>query len=762
MAEVRKGNETELFYYADGKKVPLAVSPEYVAVRVAGEEEAATRALTRLTDSISTRAGRGRVLELPEYQLVVVEVPGGATRGPGASAELDQVRSMLESSEDVTPGPTVFRTPSSPRQEAVIPAGEVLVKFKPTTAPEAQRKVLERQGVEVKKADYPEPGAFLLAARPGLETVEVANRLYESGLFEYAQPNFVRLMPRVAGVDVTGEGATAPADGMGLEAMMLGLEGPSAPRVARGQPTGVPVGPFLTPTDPNLSSQWALQKIRALDAFDISMGSSGISVAVIDEGVNVAHEDLACKLPGYDAVTQTDNQEPQPGDGHGTSCAGIVAAKANNGRGGVGVAPKCLVLPVRIARGLPNGGWFTTDAMIADGIRKAVDRGADVLSNSWGGGAPSSAITSAFRYAQTNGRGGRGCAIAVASSNDDVRGVSYPANLSPSIPGLLAVGASNQWDQRKSRTSRDGETWWGSNYGPELDVVAPGVKIFTTDISGSAGYSGNNYVPDFNGTSSATPHVAGLMALILSVDPDLRSWEVEDIIKLTADELGAAGRDEEFGFGRINCRRALEAAKRIWFTVQVTPEFLGTGRECFIRANCRIFNPGISSVRLDQMMLHSQGPDGREIDRFQYVATPGGVMTPRSGNELLLNNILLRANGNATSWSYRWSLSWAYMFWRPSSPLFARGGVAPDLSESNGRKVPLAIVAHGSGEMPRAGRGTVLTGRTTSMEGEPQGTMTGPGDLSAMSVEASSTPGMATGDTVTIDRQSKSITIVIR
>ena len=755
MAEVREGHGSELFYYADGKRIPLTVSPEYVAVRATGDEKA-TRALTRLTESLRTRAGRGsRVLELPEYQLMVVEVPGGGTRGAGGSEELEQVRSLVESSKEVSPGPTVYRTPGAALREAVIPAGEVVVKLKPGTSPEAGRKALEKQDVEVKKADYPEPGAFLLATRPGQETVDVANRLYESGLFEYAQPNFVRLMPRVAPVEVTGAGAVAPTDGKGLEAMMLNLEGPQAAAEARGRPIGAPVAPFLTLTDPNVSAQWGLQKIRALEAFDISMGSPSISVAVLDEGVNVAHEDLACKLPGYDAVTQTDNQEPQPGDGHGTSCAGIVAAKANNGRGGVGVAPNCPIIPIRIARGMPNGGWFTTDAMLADGIRKAVDRGADVLSNSWGGGAASSPVTSAFKYAQTNGRGGRGCAIAIATGNDDVRGVSFPANLSPTIPGLLAVGASNQWDQRKSRTSRDGETWWGSNYGPEVDVVAPGVKIFTADITGAGGYASGNYTPTFNGTSSATPHVAGLMALILSVDPDLRSWEVEDIIKLTADELGTAGRDEEFGFGRINCRRALEATSRLWFAVEAKPEFLGTGKECFMRANCRVFNPGINSVRLDQLVFMSRGPDDRELDGFVYKATPGGVLTARSGDEVLFSNLLLRAHGDATSWNIRWSVGWSYTFWRPSAPLFARGRRATELSEANGRKVPLSIVGHGAVEMPRTGRG--VGGRASSMEGAASGIAP-----REMSVAMSSSASAEQGNTVTIDRQAKSITIVIR
>jgi thermitase len=117
-----------------------------------------------------------------------------------------------------------------------------------------------------------------------------------------------------------------------------------------------------------------------------------------------------------------------------------------------------------------------------------------VLSNSYSV-SPSTAVTNAFTYARTNGRGGRGCPIAAATGNGDMLGVIYPARLSPAIPGFLAVGASNEWDQRKSKTSLDGESWWGSNYGPEVDVVAPGVHIYTTDIMGGAGYGGGNYVP---------------------------------------------------------------------------------------------------------------------------------------------------------------------------------------------------------------------------------------------------------------------------
>ncbi|MGH2356055.1 MAG: S8 family serine peptidase, partial [Chloroflexota bacterium] len=686
----------------------------------------------------------------PEFNLTIVEVPEGANAGLAAAAAAPTsaaaVRAYVDAQPDLSLGPTVYQAADSPMQEGLIVTEEILVKFKPGTDAAAQRRLLERNHLEVRRTDYPEPGAMLVAATDDQDPLRAANTLHESELVDSAEPNFVRLAPRPVGPmpalapdQVSPQPPTREPEMGIIAADQVGqvLEAMPAP--------AVPAAPAATPTDPGFASQWGLKKIKAPEAFDITMGSAAISVAVIDEGCNLAHEDLTFKLPGYDAVTGTDNQEPKPADGHGTSCAGIVAAKANNGRGGVGVAPNCRVLPVRIAYGA-GGGWVTTDAKIADGVRKAVDRGADVLSNSWGGGAPSTFITNAFKYAQSNGRGGKGCPIAIATGNADVRGVGYPANLSPSVPGLLAVGASNEWDQRKSKTSLDGETWWGSNYGPEVDVVAPGVHIYTTDITGAAGYGGGNYVPNFNGTSSATPHVAGLMALILSVDPDLRSWEVEDLIKLTVDDLGAPGRDEQFGFGRINCRRALEAAARIWYEVSAVPEFIGAGKECFMRLNVRVYNPGINSVRLDALTVTSHTADwATEIDRFEYRPTPGGAMAPRSGNDVRLNRLLLKANGNRSSYACRWALNWSYTFWRPGAP-GAPMAAGDQLTEAAGRRV-IANPIRGSVDAPQR-------------PGVPTDGAAGTGDQAAMLLTQ---PGAGTtGDSITIDRQTKTITIVIR
>ena len=168
-------------------------------------------------------------------------------------------------------------------------------------------------------------------------------------------------------------------------------------------------------------------------------------------------------------------------------------------------------------------------------------------------------ITNAFERARTNGRLGKGAVIVVAAGNAQME-VSYPGNL----PQVLTVGASNQWDRRKTKTSQDGENWWGSNFGTGLDLMAPGVHILTTDISGARGYAGGMTTDTFNGTSAATPFVAAAAALLISACPDLGEADVRRHLTITADRmfLGNSKLDPNAGSGRLNVFNGLRAARR--------------------------------------------------------------------------------------------------------------------------------------------------------------------------------------------------------
>ncbi len=329
--------------------------------------------------------------------------------------------------------------------------------------------------------------------------------------------------------------------------------------------------------DPYSSRQWALNNIGqnggkenadmdVPEAWALGADGTGITVAVIDEGVDLTHPDLNDNLvAGFDAVAALSGTDTaggyQPGsdDAHGTGCAGIIAAEQGNSIGTTGVAYNANILPVRIAYGDGAGGWLTTDAAIANGINWAWQNGADVLSNSWGGGGSSDAITNSIKAAKVNGRGGLGCLILFASGNNNSK-VSYPAKLRH----VLAIGASSPSDKRKSPKSCDGEFWWGSNYNKNLDLMAPGVKIPTTDIQGDLGYEDTtsapthpDYTMSFNGTSSACPNAAGVAALVLDINPALTRKQVISILKKSTDKIGTSSQT---GSGRVNARKAVERA----------------------------------------------------------------------------------------------------------------------------------------------------------------------------------------------------------
>ena len=362
----------------------------------------------------------------------------------------------------------------------------------------------------------------------------------------------------------------------------------------------------LNALDPYYGNQWALNNIgqeggeagidiKAEKAWDFllhynnNLGDS-VRVAVIDAGVE-SHEDL------NDASGNSRVKKGYPswwGQGtpydsyqyHGQACAGIIAA-SHNSIGIAGIAPNSLIVPIRIQR---DTNTFFSAKRIQKAITKAWETyNAQILSNSWGGDY-NDFITCGFQKAMQEGRGGKGCVVVIASGNKCRSYVEYPA----SITGVIAVGATDRCGQRAGSGNCGNvcESWpnanvqSGSSYGNRLSVVAPGTHVYTIDRMGNDGLLSGNYNPDFNGTSAACPHVSGVAALVLSINPSLTHSQVKEIIEKTAQKVGSYSYNnyyehpngkwhDEMGYGMVNAYHALAMAKIYSVEYTITgPEFM--------------------------------------------------------------------------------------------------------------------------------------------------------------------------------------------
>lgn len=283
--------------------------------------------------------------------------------------------------------------------------------------------------------------------------------------------------------------------------------------------------PTLVPNDTYFSRQWHLPKVQAPAAWDLTTGNPGVTIAILDSGIDATHPELAGSLvPGWNFVDN--NNKLTDVTGHGTSVAGVAAGAGNNG---VGVAPLawgCQIMPLRIAD--TNG--YATLSRVASALTWAADRGARVANVSYGlSGA--STLNTAAQYFQS-----KGGVITVSAGNTGT------FDSAADNPYLLTISATDQSDVIAS---------W-STTGNLVDLSAPGASILTTTVGGGYG-SGT-------GTSFAAPLVAGVAALMLSANPDLSGPQVLELLKQTTDDLGTPGWDTTYGAGRVNALKAVQAA----------------------------------------------------------------------------------------------------------------------------------------------------------------------------------------------------------
>jgi subtilisin family serine protease len=346
------------------------------------------------------------------------------------------------------------------------------------------------------------------------------------------------------------------------------------------------------------AQQWHLQQAQidgavvaqhahVVSAWELTQGE-GVVVAVIDDGVDIDHEELAAAnkivAPRSVSVPRGDDPRPSDGDNHGTAVSGVAVAEGLHGA--AGVAPKARLMPIRSVS--PLGSFDEADALVW-----AADNGAAVINCSWGpsDGAwfddddpvhqqvvplPDSARL-AIDYAVNNGRDGLGCVIvwAAGNGNESVDNDGYA-----SYEKVVAVAACNDIGTRSAYSDMGDAIWCAfpsNNFPSDSNEPVMTKGIWTTDRTGNDGYNAGssslgdaagNYTDSFGGTSSAAPGVAGVAALVIAANPALRWGEVKDILKRCCDriddragEYDADGHSKNYGFGRINARTAVELAQ---------------------------------------------------------------------------------------------------------------------------------------------------------------------------------------------------------
>lgn len=418
---------------------------------------------------------------------------------------------------------------------------EIVLRFEADTPQKTRSAILRDTGLKVRARNPLVPDQYILSddehRHPGEALVKLAAQLSTLDEVAFAAPNFVSQFRR------------------------------SLPAAASTPP----------------AKQWHLRTIGAAKAWKFTRGKRAVVIAVLDDGIDVEHPELranvlrcpdpdeARDLCGRDFYLPDDDADhfnPRPkrfrapfdqmggNDVHGTPCAGVAVGR---GPRAYGIAPNCRLLPVKIF----HADDFAAESQVADAIRYAATF-ADVVSCSWGG-AKSPDIEFALQDARRFGRKGKGAIVVCAAGNDGVNEVDYPA----SDPNAIAVGASTDKDELAGY----------SNRGAQICVVAPSSggtrSIFTTDVSipgrgfnpGKTGDANGLYCDDFGGTSSATPLVAGLCGLMLSLKPQLAPEDVRKLLASTAKKIGPAsaykanGHSNRYGFGRIDAGKAVAAAK---------------------------------------------------------------------------------------------------------------------------------------------------------------------------------------------------------
>lgn len=500
-----------------GKSVQLEVDPDHLLVRpqkdvsARAAAEAAIRAQAKIVNVGADKYLKSLDADAP---VMIRQVGGVLVPRLKGMDNADVERLARAAGDELRSSERVYRFEG----KTIIAQGTLSVRFKR----EPQRSLIE--DLKLQELNRPEYARHVVRVQPldnGVDLFALAEQLRRRDDVLWAEPNLVFQVQRF--------------------------------------------GSERLPNDPYFKNQWHLQSIHAPEAWALSVGSDKITVAVLDDGVDLKHADLKDKLvKGYDFMEHDEDPQPDAEDAHGTCCAGLIAAATDNNIGMAGIAWHAKIMPLRI---LGPKNWAGADG-VAQAFLFAKEHGAKVLSNSWGVNIPINQIADAIDTVTE-----AGCLVIFAAGNAiPARAVSFPA----SYENCLAVGAVGHDDKRLDY----------SCFGPghEVSLVAPSGScnlegdIWTTDHSGKHGYNPGNasrgdaegdYINAFGGTSAACPIVAGVAALVWSAYPDLTAAQVRQILQESADKVDTEngnwknGRSKQYGYGKVNALAALRKAEQI-------------------------------------------------------------------------------------------------------------------------------------------------------------------------------------------------------
>ncbi len=489
-------------------------------------------------------------------------------------AQTNQVMQEVRASNEVNYASHVYQLQDNPASRIYL-TNQITVQFAPTVTPEKMSAIAQEFGLEQVKAIAGVPNAFVfqLTAQATENPLKITNQLITRSEILTAEPNII----------------------------------------VRQQL-------HYRPKDPIYPKQWHLNHtggqdlasgshVYAEQAWDITKGSRSIVVAIMDDGADLNHPDfqgVGKIVAPIDFKDKDADPDPKTSDeNHGTSCAGVAVAE-ENGYGVVGAAPGCALMPIRTT-------GFVDDDTIETLFGWAVDRGAAVISCSWGPSTVRYPLSlrqsAALTRAATEGRNGKGCVIlfAAGNANRPVNGTINESGWQNNVisgatnwltgfavhPDVIAVSACTSLNKKAAYSN------WGAEIAvcapsnnappgvgladlgyvatpPEVRVPLRGLGVVTVDRLGSAGYDQGDFTNTFGGTSSACPLVAGVAALVLSANPDLTAQEVRQVLQQTADKIvdsdpdpqlglrkgtyDANGRSDWFGYGKVNAAKAVQAA----------------------------------------------------------------------------------------------------------------------------------------------------------------------------------------------------------